>query len=182
MALKCKAKKRSGEPCKAYAMHGQTVCQKHGGKTPVALAAAQRRLAEQEAYGAIAKLGDARPLESIQDVYTELLTVAGTARQWRELLQERVTRLRRLGRDTEFAGTQLKADVILFERALDRSAKIGEALVRLNLEERRQALDERTAAALVAVVRTILEDLQLSSEQQAAAKKAVPRRLRELTA
>lgn len=36
--------KRSGEPCRNWAMHGQSVCAIHGGKSPQALAKAEERM------------------------------------------------------------------------------------------------------------------------------------------
>lgn len=163
-------------------MSGQLVCYRHGGNAPQNRRAAEQRLAKQQVMDEIAKLAEAPPLESIAEVYDELLAVAGTTKAWRELLQSRVSKLRRLGTESsEFIGTQLAADVILFERALDRSAKIGEALVRLDLEGRRQALDERTAGQLVAVLRLILGDLDLTDDQRMVAELIVPKRLKEMT-
>lgn len=177
----CKAtSSKTGEPCKAWAMRGQMVCYRHGGASPNGRAAGQRRIAEAEAAKTIASIADAPPLESIGDVYDWLLAIAGTARAWGEILQERVSKLTKLGESTEYFGTQLQTDVILFERALDRSAKIGEALVRLDLEGRKQALDERTAGQLVAVLRLILGDLDLTDDQAMVAELVVPKRLKEL--
>jgi hypothetical protein len=162
-------------------MRGQLVCYRHGGASPQGRAAGQRRLAEAAAARVVADLADAPPMETISEVYDELLAVAGTARAWREILQTRVAGLKKLGTEsTELIGTQLQTDVILFERALDRSAKIGEALVRLDLEGRKQALDERTAGQLVAVLRLILGDLNLTDEQAMVAELVVPKRLKEL--
>jgi hypothetical protein len=45
----CGAKKRNGDPCGAAPMKGQKRCARHGGKSPQAKKAAERRLAEQEA-------------------------------------------------------------------------------------------------------------------------------------
>lgn len=183
----CKAKKTNGQPCPNYAMHGQLVCHSHGGRAPQNKRAAEQRIEVEEAQRQVAKIisqiADAPPLESITDVYDELLAVAGTARAWRQVLQHRVSKLNTLGTESsEFIGTQLKADVMLFERALDRSAKIGEALVRLDLEGRRQALDERVAGQLVAALRLILGDLKLTDEQRMVAELVVPKRLREIGA
>jgi hypothetical protein len=180
---KCKAHKTNGDPCPNYAMHGQMVCHSHGGKTPNGLAAGQRRLAEAKAATQLKDLADAPPLESIGDVYDWLLGVAGTAKAWSDILQGRVAQLNKLGTESsEFVGTQLRADVILFERALDRSAKIAESLVRLDLEGRKQALDERIAAQLVAVVKAILGDLELSDDQRMVAELVVPKRMKEISA
>lgn len=179
--VKCKAHKSNGEDCPNWAMRGQLVCHSHGGRAPQNRRAAEQRAANQRAHETIAQIADAPPLENIIDVYDELLAVAGTAKAWREILQTRVAELNKLGTESsEFIGTQLAADVILFERALDRSAKIGEALVRLDLEGRRQALDERIAGQLVAVVRLILGDLHLTDEQAMVAELVVPKRMKEL--
>jgi hypothetical protein len=161
-------------------MQGQLVCSAHGGRTPQGRAAGQRRLGEAKVHKAlIAAVGDAEPLASLGDVYDELLAVAGVAKAWREILQARVAKLSQLGETTLYAGTQLAADVILFERALDRSAKIAEAVARLDVDERKQALDERIAGQLVGVLRLILGDLRLSDEQAMVAELVVPKRLRE---
>jgi hypothetical protein len=178
----CKAHRTNGQPCKAFAMRGQMVCRKHGGKTPLGLQAGEQRIAEQQAAAEIARITDAPPLKSISEVYDWLLSIAGTVKAWGEILQARVAVLSSLGYETEYAGTQLRADVILFERALDRSAKLGEALVRLDLEGRKQALDERVAGQLVAVVRAILGDLELTDDQRMVAELVVPKRMKEISA
>lgn len=51
-------KSGTGEPCKAFAISGGTVCVYHGGKAPQVRAAAQRRLLEMAdpALAALAKL------------------------------------------------------------------------------------------------------------------------------
>lgn len=176
----CKAHRSNGSPCDGYAMHGQDVCWVHGGAAPQSRRAAEQRIATKKAHEAIADIADAPPLGSISDVYDWLLAIAGTTKAWGEILQARVAKLNKLGYETEYAGTQLQSDVILFERALDRSAKLGEALVRLDLEGRKQALDERTAGQLVAVLRLILGDLNLTDEQAMVAELVVPKRLKEL--
>lgn len=45
--VQCHAHNRHGEPCKNHAMHGQNVCNKHGGKAKQNLIAAERRLASK---------------------------------------------------------------------------------------------------------------------------------------
>jgi hypothetical protein len=42
--VKCTAHNRHGEPCKKWAMNGQRICSKHGGKAPQNLRAASMRL------------------------------------------------------------------------------------------------------------------------------------------
>jgi hypothetical protein len=44
---KCKGHKRDGSSCKAWAVKGRLVCRMHGGASPQAKAATERRLALQ---------------------------------------------------------------------------------------------------------------------------------------
>lgn len=179
----CTAHKTNGDPCGSWAMRGQMVCYRHGGAAPQNRRAAENRLAEVQAAKTIEELADAPPMASITDVYDWLLQIAGTAKTWSEILQTRVAKLQKLGDESNaFMGTQIKADVMLFERALDRSAKLGEALVRLDLEGRKQALDERVVGQLVSVLRLVLGDLNLTDEQAMVAELMVPKRLKEVSA
>jgi hypothetical protein len=157
-------------------MAGQLVCWNHGGANPKARAAATIRILS------LKTLEDAEPMANIGEVYNELLAIAGITRQWRKILTERVAQLEELDQWGGDAGRQIKVDVIVFERALERSAKIAEMIVRLNLEERKQALDEQLAGQVAAVVRAILLDLELTPEQERQAAIVAPARLRELTA
>src|SRR5262252_6166573 len=45
MAVICSAHRTNGAPCKAYAITGGNVCNKHGGSAPQVIAAAKLRLA-----------------------------------------------------------------------------------------------------------------------------------------
>lgn len=172
----------TGEPCGNHAMDGQVVCRFHGGAAPQNRAAGARRVAQAKTEAVLLKaLADAPPLGSIGDVYEELLQVAGVAKSWREILQARVGELQSLGYRGEHA-EQVRADVQLFERALDRSAKVGDAIARLNLEERKQALDERTAGLVAQCITAVLNDLELTPEQRLLAKASAPKRLREISA
>lgn len=179
----CKAHKTNGDPCKNPAMRGQLVCRHHGGSIKKNRAAAARRLAEEDTRKRLAEsLAEAVPFTGVGDVYEELLTVAGVSRAWREVLQGRVEELQKYGYDSNLGTEQLKTDVALFERALERSAKIGEALARLNLEERKAALDERIAGQLVAVIRATFAEVGLTPEQEARANVVLPAKIKELTA
>lgn len=181
--LQCKAKsKGTGMRCGNRAMRGTVVCYWHGGASPGAQAKAAEVLVLREAERTIASLSsETRPLTSLQEVYQELLDIAGLSKQWREILQQRVSQLTRLGYEG-ITGEQVKADVLLFERAITRSAKITTEIARLNLEERKQALNERMAQQIYGTIVHILDDLELTDEQQERVKEIVPARMRELTA
>lgn len=179
---KCRASKRNGDPCGNQAVTGALVCRMHGGVLPVVKKAAAKRLVEESVRREIASLRDIAPMAGIGDVYADLLETAAVAQRWRRLLQDRVSYLNNLGYSTLESGEQIRADVQLFERSLERCAKIGEMLARLNLDERKQAVDERLAAQLGLAIQAILGELDLTEVQQAKATTVVPRKLRELTA
>jgi hypothetical protein len=54
--VKCHARNRAGDTCGHWAMHGQSVCYLHGGKSPQALASAQERF-KAHVMPAISALG-----------------------------------------------------------------------------------------------------------------------------
>lgn len=178
---KCTSPKRDGSPCGSPPVKGALVCFQHGGQLPPVKKAAAKKLAEESVRKEIESMRDIAPMTGIRDVYSDLLEVAAVASVWRKLLQDRVSYLNNLGYSTLESGEQVRADVMLFERALERSAKIGESLARLNLDERKQSLDERMAAQLGMVIKAILDDLDLTEAQRATAAIVAPRRVRELT-
>jgi hypothetical protein len=47
-ARHCRARRRDGEPCRAWAMIGATVCRMHGGSSPRARRAARFRITEAD--------------------------------------------------------------------------------------------------------------------------------------
>lgn len=161
-------------------MHGALVCHKHGGKLPPVRKAAVKNVTEAKVRREIESMRDVPQMTGVGDIYTELLEVASMCRQWRLLLGDRVSYLNNLGYSSLESGEQIRADVLLFERSLERSAKVGEALARLNLDERKAALDERTAAQLGLCIQAILNDLDLTPEQREIAAVVAPRRVREL--
>jgi hypothetical protein len=181
VAKRCRATKRNGDPCKNTCVHGAVVCAVHGGRLPGVKKKAAQRITEESVRVEIESLRDIPAFTSIGDVYADLMQLAGVVSAWRKLMQDRVSYLTSLGYAGLETGEQIRADVMLFERSLDRSAKVGEMLARLNLDERKQALDERLAAQLGLAIKLILDDLNLTEEQRAIAAAVAPKRVRELT-
>lgn len=179
--LRCRAhSKRTKERCGNWAMKEQKVCKWHGGGAKQNMAAAAERIATKKIikYAAENLKGDVA-FTSIRDVYNELLDAAGTAKTWRLILQQRVAEMDSFG----YAGVtaeQIKAEVQLFERAVDRTVHISETIARLNLDERRQALDEHMGMMVADVIRNVLNDLELSQQQWTQVPAVVAKRLREL--
>lgn len=174
--------KQSGERCKRQASPGQTTCTSHGSRAPQNIAAAERRIAEAQAVEWMLKhIKDAAPMASLGDVYEELLAVGGTARAMRQVMQQRVSELQTTGYQG-VTGEQVKADVVLLERALDRSAKVSELIARLNLDERIVRHDEARIRNQAEAVQAGLEAAQLSEEQRTTVIRVMLQQLRTIEA
>ena len=179
-ASKCTGKStRTGKPCNAYSVAGTTVCVKHGGQLINVKTAAARRVAETKAERkALASLGR-QGYAPIEDPVEAISDLAGEAVARKDQFAKRLDQLLALDeiRYKTHTGEQLRAEVALYERALDRCLKILEAYVRLGIAERKQKINEAQAQVIVGVIQVILMDLSLTQDQKRKAAVAVPKAL-----
>lgn len=178
---RCKAKgKTSKKPCGNRPMAGQDICRMHGGNAPQVKAAAAVRVAEDKARTALAKLsGKARP---IGNVLEELHDVAAEVVEFKDIMRLQVAELRYVGYSGE-AGEQVRASVVVFERAMDRAVSVLATIARLNIDERLAAMGRAQGDQVFAAVRDSLAepDAALTREQQRAVLLAFARRVQPLT-
>lgn len=171
----CGAKKRQGEgTCQRPAGWGTDhlgygPCRTHGGNTRNHRTAALHQQAER----ALADL-HAPPVDN---PLTELARITGQVVAWKDALAEKVNELTSIRYSTE-GGEQLRAEVALFERALDRCERFLTAMAKLNIDERLTRITEQQAALVNQAVIAALQDLGLSPEQQQEARRGVARHLR----
>jgi len=159
---RCTAYARTtGERCGNLPMQGGTVCRMHGGSIPAVKAAAARRQelvkVEAEVRAALATespTGVLNPLEFMSQLLAE-------ARSGKNVLGGMVNDLEgRLRYEAHGAGTeQTRAEVILYERALDRCAKFADMLIRSGFENRKLLLEEYLVKARVAILGPFMDDL-----------------------
>ena len=180
---RCHAKSRTtGNRCGQRAMRGQRVCYAHGGRSKQAKAAAQRRLAAEKVEADVRNALAFESLEGVTDPLGHLAKLADEALAMKEALAGRVNSLKAVRYSAHGAGTeQLRAEVALYERAMDRAAKFLELLVRSDFEERRVAIAEEQGRMVAEAVRRILDRLDLSEEQQRLVPTVVPEEMRRLT-
>lgn len=174
-ALKCKGRKTNGDPCNNYAITGGLVCHAHGGRAKQVKAKAAQRVAEGKVRAQLARMD----VEPITDPLSELAKITGEVVAWKDAIRDRVNELTSLRYSTE-GGEQLRAEVALFERAMDRCEKFLTAMARLNIDERLARISEQQADLIMRAVTGGIADLGLPQEQQVEASRHVARRLRSV--
>lgn len=163
----CHAKTRSGNPCKKRPRKGFVVCDSHGGVLPKVKMAAAARLAQDEAYKEALKRLKADKHRS-PDALSEMDRLLAEVLVYKDIFKERVDLLIAEG-DLRYKGTtgeQLRAEVSLWERHVDRAWKILESGYKLGIHEKRVELDRQKAVIVAGAIRAILNRLELTDEQQ----------------
>lgn len=193
-APRCTATSRSGNRCKRRPIPGGTVCAMHGGKAPQVVAAAEARLQARQALLAAEAFGLPREVDPHTALLEELHRTAGAV-QWlgaivADLEQDGIV----WGRVKETHGTQLERGtdngvtkaaavnvwVRLWQEERDRLAKVAKTCVDVGIEERRVRLAESAGQQLAAVIRAVLDRLELTDGQRSLAVQVVPDELRRL--
>ena len=140
---RCTARNRSGEQCGRTASRGTNVCAMHGAKAPQVRNKATMRLVEAEARTLLERLGEPEPLGHPVE---ELLAVAAECREWLGVLREMVADLGTFTTEDHAAVERAGALVEIYERALDRTARLLVDMTKLDLESRRIQLGRRAGS------------------------------------
>ena len=172
--IKCQGHKANGQPCPSWAMKGQLVCYKHGGASPQAKAAAQVRLAEQKAMTEIARL----QVEPVGNALEALQHHVAVVLRWRDDCAAKVDDLDgRIRYESTQRIEQLRSEIAIWERALDRATVALTALARCQTDERLAQISQRTADTLAAALAASLALAHLEPEQATAVRHDFARRL-----
>ncbi len=188
---RCTATNReSGERCRRYHRSGGKVCAQHGGNAKQVRQAAVTRVTEAHLTAQATNLVG----KPVGNPLTELSKLAGRARAWMELLEERVQALlddepapgeqvdgkkERGIRYRGGAGEQTRAEVQLYERAMGQLGTLLTSIARLNIDERLAAITERQADAVIAALEAGLTAAGVHDlSQRTLAKAAASRELR----
>lgn len=175
----CGAAKRQGsgacrKPAGWGTSHpGRGRCRLHGGATRSQSKRAADQEIEERARAMLAQM-EVRPVENPLE---ELQRLAGRVLAWERVIGELVNELDSVRYETEF-GEQLRSEVALLERAMDRCGRLLVDMARLNLDERLVKITEAQVHAVTDAVRGAFADIGLSRELQDAVRPAIARRLR----
>lgn len=118
----------------------------HGGTAPQVKAAARRRLAESKVRQALDEVG----IREVENPLEELRALTGEVVAWKDALARHVAALEDRYRFTDDkGGEQLRAEVALYERAMDRAVKVLETWARLGIDAMLADLRVRVTEAQV---------------------------------
>lgn len=161
---KCTGRSSStGKPCGRWANKGAEVCNSHGGRAPQVKAKARERVAERQIGAVLGRLN----IVPVHDPLTALAELAGEILAWKELAADRVAQLQELARENHLVGNEdVRADVQVFERAMDRAVTVLATIARLNIDERLAKISEQQAALVREALTKALADAGVPREQQ----------------
>ena len=180
---KCGAQKRQGAPgdtCTLVAGFGTDHvgigrCKFHGGNTRNQRAAARTERADLEARQVLATL----EVSPVGDPFAALSRLAGQVVAWQEAISRIVNDLGdRIRYEGASGAEQLRAEIALYERAMDRTGQILGVIAKLNIEDRMARVTERQAEALVSALEAALAAAGVTGQSADDARKAAARHLR----
>lgn len=166
--------------CPMWAIRGGNVCYHHGGNAPQVKAAAVARLKTREINAYANSVLAQEGLETITDPLTELSRLATGSKALMEALGARVNSLDALEHFDAKNSPAIKAEVQMYERALDRTARLLESLVRAGYTERQIQIQESEAVMVAGVLKRTIAALGLTPEQQQRAQVILAEEFRTL--
>lgn len=176
----CGAERRGGKgPCRLPAGYntsheGTGRCSWHGGASPSGTKAAREQEVAAQAARALARL-DVPP---VTDPLTELSRLAAQAIAWKDAMGGKVNELTSIRYSTDAGGEQLRAEIALWERALDRCVVTLTAMAKLNIEERLAGIRKQTADMLERALDAALEASGAPLDGKQRAREAFRRNLK----
>ncbi|HEY0889351.1 MAG TPA: HGGxSTG domain-containing protein [Nocardioides sp.] len=156
---RCLAHRRDGQPCGQPRMTGQRVCKMHGGKSKGAQENAEQRQAEAKADAAVRELWPGlADIEPVKDPIDLLARSAAALEHMADTVGARVNDLNGKVATGE-SMSQLRAEVVLLDRLLDKVIKSSDRLASLGIAERQVEIQAAQAEIVVAAVRLMLDAL-----------------------
>lgn len=154
--------KTTGRTCRNFLEEGQLRCKLHGGASPQARRKQSERVLEKQVEHAIAGM-DIKPVENPLIALSHL---AGEIIAWKDLMAAHVAKLRdKLRYEGEHA-EQIRGEVLLYERSMDRAVAVLAQIARLKIDERLAAINEAQVKQMSRILEGALDKLGLAYDQK----------------
>lgn len=175
----CGAKNRKGQLCKQRAGQGTDHigygrCKYHGGSTPTQRKAVEGQIIEARVQQLFGQTYDAKPVDNPLEVYAEF---TGRVMAWMQALDGLVHNLES-PRYASMTGEQIRGEVQLFERAMDRCNTVLATYAKLNIDERLSRITEAQQLMVLQALEAGLAAVDVTGARAVEARKAAARRLR----
>jgi hypothetical protein len=163
----CGAETRTADkhPCRKYLEPGQLRCKWHGGASPQARRKAAERVIEEQVQHAI----EGMDIKPVDNPLTALSMLAGEILAWKDLMATHVATLKDNLRYAGEHAEQIRGEVTLYEKSLDRAVTVLGQIARLKIDERLAAINEAHVNQMSRILEGCLDELGLSYEQKRAA-------------
>lgn len=167
------------EPCQRFPTIGQKRCRLHGGAHRNTESDRSRAITERKINAAVRKLN----ITPVEDPLSALKTLAGEVLAWKDEMSRHVGNLEALRYRAGDGGEQVRGEIQLFERAMDRCATVLTAIAKLNIDERLAAISEQQAQMLSTALFAAFDEAGLSitdTEQKKAVARSFHRHLQSV--
>lgn len=183
--FRCTAKAKStGNRCTKWALKGLKVCKVHGGNTKAARAAGLERHAKAQATKKIEAAANRmlahEGLEPVEDPLHELGKLANVATELMHSLGARVNALNAVEHMDLKDTPQIRIEAEMYERAIDRTARLLDMLVKHGYTERQVKIAETEALMIAGILTRVLSGLGLEAAQLTQAKSLLADEFRQL--
>lgn len=131
------------DPCKRWPTKGEKRCKLHGGRHRSSAKKDHQRKVTDVAAKALRKMN----ITPVDDPLTALKQLAGEAVAWKNEMAHLIANLTQIRYRTENS-EQIRGEVQLFERAMDRCTAVLATIAKLNIDERLAAITEQQATML----------------------------------
>ena len=176
----CKAFARTtGKRCGAYKLPGLDICRMHGA-TNEARAIGKMRIAAKEIDRKANAMLAHEGIEPVEDPLAELSKLASASGALMQALGARVNALADLEHYDAKNSPTIRAEVQLYERAMDRTHRLLDSLVKHGYVERQIQIQESEAMLVAGVLRRVIAALGLTPEQQKTAQSLLAAEFRAL--
>lgn len=115
---------------------------------------------------------------AVDDPLTELSKLAGQVVSWKDQLAGKVNELTAIRFTDDKGAEQLRSEIALFERAMDRCTTVLGVMAKLNIDDRIAKVSERQIEVVAQALSAALADMGMDAEQQREARQGVSRHLR----